>query len=362
MIDVYGTVTEYMGTAYTGRGIVHKYNELIASAAETVFLKCPPTNAVSTLLNQTAMSYVKRGFDIDKFMNPAHSEIVDAVFVKGLNLLFLQASHPIALEPSNIGGSHRVVSFYDIYHEEKLREQNEFIVEKLAESDVALEKALQTLAEALIIHDEWESVNIARMMWGPHEQLIASLREELFGTIMLNKKATVTQRLIGSLSAGGARDFIASITKDVDRRILIKGLPGTGKSTLMKALGAEGEKRGFDVLYGWCGLDSNGVDVVLFKELSLCFIDATSPHVYDLERPGDELLDLVNMCVEDQDAEDKISIIEAAYKEKILDAAGYMQTFAQAESAIKVAMDLAIKVDVFEHKANKIINHPLDDI
>ena len=74
----------------------------------------------------------------------------------------------------------------------------------------------------------------------------------------------------------------------------------------MKALGAEAEKRGFDVQYGWCGLDPAGVDLVLFPELSVCLLDATEPHVYDVERPGDELLDLVHMCEEDAEAEEEI--------------------------------------------------------
>ena len=46
---MYGTITQYMGTAYTGAGISHKYDKLIASASETFFLKCPPTNAISNV-------------------------------------------------------------------------------------------------------------------------------------------------------------------------------------------------------------------------------------------------------------------------------------------------------------------------
>ena len=131
---MYGTVTEYMGTAYTGLGISHKYDELIASASKTIFLKCPPTNAISKLLNETGSHFVKRGFDIDRFMNPTHPDKTDAIFVKGPNLLFIQASHPVALEPTDIGGKHRVVSFYDIYNEAKLREQNDVIVEEVGGS------------------------------------------------------------------------------------------------------------------------------------------------------------------------------------------------------------------------------------
>lgn len=355
---MYGTITQYMGTAYTGLGISHKYDTLIASASETTFLKCPPTNMLSTVLHETAMNYVKRGFDVDKFMDPVQPEKTDAIFVKGPNLLFIQASHPIALEPSEIGGRHRVISFYDVYDEKKLRERNGLIVENLTEAEGALRKALQSLADAKEIHDEWEVVNIKRMMWEQHENLIQSLKEELFGTIQLNKKTTVSHRLIGSLTSGGAQDFIPSITKRLERRILIKGLPGTGKSTLMKALGAEAERRGFDVLYGWCGLDPMGVDLVQIPELSVCLLDATQPHVYDVERPGDELLDLVSMCVKDAEAEREIDLIREAYTEKILDATGYMQAYAQAENRVKVTMDSAIKQAVFESKSKVLLELP----
>lgn len=351
-----GTITQYMGTAYTGAGITHKYDNLITAASQTIFLKCPPTNAISTVLNEAAAHYVKQGYNVDRFMDPVQPDKTDAIYIKGPDVLILQASHPIALEPADIGGKHKVISFYDVYDEVKLREQNASIVKLVEESGNALKKALKSLEDAKGIHDDWESVNIKRMMWDVHVNQIEALKEELFGTIKLNKETAISHRLIGSLTSGGAQDFISSITKRIVRRILIKGLPGTGKSTLMKSLGAEAEKRGFDVQYGWCGLDPAGVDLVLFPELSVCLIDATVPHVYDLERPGDELLDLVRMCEEDAGAEEEISVIREAYAEKILDATGYMQSYAQAENSMKVLMDSAIITSVFEKKTNTLLN------
>ncbi len=35
-------------------------------------------------------------------------------------------------------------------------------------------------------------------------------------------------------------------------------------------------------------LDPAGIDLVLFPELSICFLDATKPHEYDPELKGDE--------------------------------------------------------------------------
>jgi len=351
-----GTITQYMGTAYTGAGISHKYDKLIASASQTLFLKCPPTNAISIVLNEAVAHYVKQGYDIDRFMDPIQPDKTDAIYIKGPNILILQASHPVALEPTDIGGKHKVISFYDVYDEEKLREQNGSIVKMLTESSVAIKKALQALEDAKGIHDDWEKVNIRRMMWDLHVDKINSLKEELFGTIQLNKVSVVSHRLIGSLTSRGAQDFMSSITKKIDRRMLIKAFPGTGKSTLMKTLGAEAEKRGFDVQYGWCGLDPSGVDLVLFPELSVCILDATEPHVYDVERTGDELLDFVNLCEEDAGAEEEISVIREAYAEKMLDATGYMQSYAQAENSMKVMMDSAIIRSVFEKKTGSLLS------
>ncbi len=352
---MYGTVTKYMGTAYTGLGIAHQYEKIIASAKETIFLKCPPTTALSTLLNETAMHYIKRGFDVDKLMSPTQVDETDAIFIKGLNLFFLQASHPVALEPTNLGGRHRVISFYDMYHESQLRDQNEMIIESLREAEKSLDKTLQSLAGAKKIHDEWEEVNIARMNWEMHEALIASLKKELFSTMMLNKKSDVSHRLVGSLTGAGADDYIGSITRRMQRRMLIKGLAGTGKSTIMRALGEEAERRGFDVLYGWCGLDPTGVDLVLFPELSVCLFDATAPHEYEVERDGDEVVDLLPMCAESKEAEALISAIEKRYRKKILDATGYMQAYAQAEKQIKLYMDNSIRNAAFQEKSKELL-------
>ncbi|QTD40685.1 hypothetical protein [Sporosarcina sp. Te-1] len=354
MVTIYGTITEYMGTAYTGHGISHKYDKLIETAEQVIFLKGAPTNALSPLLQDIASHFIKRGLYVDRFMNPIQPDKTDAVFIRGENLLILQASHPVAVEPIELGGRHKVVSFYDVYDERKLKELNKIVIESKAEAEDALHKTLSSLSDAKQIHDDWEAVNIVRMMWEEHEQVIESLKQELFGTMKLHKESAVAHRIIGSLAAGGAKDFIPSITYRTQRRILIKGLSGSGKSTLMKALGKEAERRGIDVLYGWCGLDPASVDLVLFPELSVCLFDATKPHEYEPELKGDEILDLLSLCTEDPEAEEKIAPIEEAYKEKILDASGYMHAYANAMREVKGSLDSAINQKVFTERATAV--------
>ncbi|MDN4606071.1 hypothetical protein [Sporosarcina highlanderae] len=351
MVIIYGTITEYMGTAYTGRGIAHKYETLITTAEKTIFLKAPPTNALSDLLKQAAGHFLKRGYDVDRFNDPVEPDNTEAIFVRDLNLFIIQASHPVALEPTELGGRHHVISFYDAFDTKKLVAQKDEMIAITQESDELLSKMLQSMKNALLIHDDWEKVNINRMMWKEHENMIESLKKELFGTMKLHKKSTVSHRIAGSLSVGGARDFLPSITYKMKRRILMKGLSGTGKSTMLKALGKEAERRGIDVLYGWCGLDPKSVDLVLLPELSVCLFDATQPHEYDPDGPTDEILDLVSMCEENAEADEKIREISARYKEKIMDGTGYMHAFAQVEGRLRQIMDKAIVRKKFDEKA-----------
>ena len=76
--------------------------------------------------------------------------------------------------------------------------------------------------------------------------------------------------------------------------IILKGGPGTGKSTIMKKVAEKLEKRGYYVERGYCSADPNSLDIVLAPEIGFSILDGTSPHVLDPVLPGvsDHIVDL----------------------------------------------------------------------
>ena len=71
------------------------------------------------------------------------------------------------------------------------------------------------------------------------------------------------------------------------RRIyILKGGPGTGKSTMMKKIASIAQSRGFDVEYICCSSDPDSLDGVIIAELSVAVLDGTAPHVTDPIYPG----------------------------------------------------------------------------
>lgn len=71
------------------------------------------------------------------------------------------------------------------------------------------------------------------------------------------------------------------------RRIyILKGGPGTGKSTLMRDIGWNAEKLGYDVEYIACSSDTHSLDGILIPSLSVAVLDGTAPHMTDPVYPG----------------------------------------------------------------------------
>ncbi len=67
---------------------------------------------------------------------------------------------------------------------------------------------------------------------------------------------------------------------------LIKGGPGTGKSSIMKKVASKAESFGFNVERIHCSSDPLSLDAVMIPEINTSIADATSPHVINPVYPG----------------------------------------------------------------------------
>jgi hypothetical protein len=88
-------------------------------------------------------------------------------------------------------------------------------------------------------------------------------------------------------------DYITDLEK-CDRRLIIKGGPGTGKSTMMKRIGEFMAERGFYTELFYCSSDNDSLDGLSVPDLGFTIVDGTAPHTIDPSLPGarDEIVNL----------------------------------------------------------------------
>lgn len=123
----------------------------------------------------------------------------------------------------------------------------------------------------------------------------------------------------------GFKSFYKDIFGNLNRLYIIKGGPGTGKSTLMRKVADEAGIQGYNVEFFYCSSDPTSLDGVIISSLGIGIVDGTAPHLMDADLPGarDEIVNLCDFWKSEKLRESR-SDIELLNKRK---SAGYSTVF-----------------------------------
>lgn len=182
-----------------------------------------------------------------------------------------------------------------------------------------MDKAFKFFKEALSVHDEWEDIYKKATDYPALDAFTSACIDRLLEGKSQDKTGCITNRFFGSATINGSVDYVEVLSQGL-KRYLIKGRPGTGKSTFMKKLAKRACEQGFFVECYHCSFDPHSLDMVVIRELGFCLFDATPPHEYAPTLDDDEVIDLYQAAVEtDTDIKftKEISVISRAYKDNI---------------------------------------------
>ncbi|MGE8204898.1 PRK06851 family protein [Heyndrickxia sp. NPDC080065] len=90
----------------------------------------------------------------------------------------------------------------------------------------------------------------------------------------------------GGNTGRGFYSLFESNVKGLDRLFILKGGPGTGKSSLMKRLADEWGTKGYDLEIIHCSSDNDSIDGVMIPKLKFGMVDGTAPHIIEPTAPG----------------------------------------------------------------------------
>ncbi|MCM3664537.1 PRK06851 family protein [Mesobacillus subterraneus] len=90
----------------------------------------------------------------------------------------------------------------------------------------------------------------------------------------------------GGNTARGFYSLYDSNLQGLSRLFILKGGPGTGKSSLMKKIGNVWLEKGYDIEFLHCSSDNKSIDGVLIPKLNAGIVDGTAPHVIEPKAPG----------------------------------------------------------------------------
>ncbi|MDA3733830.1 ATPase [Niameybacter massiliensis] len=114
----------------------------------------------------------------------------------------------------------------------------------------------------------------------------------------MTQTGTIKHVFPASNTPHGFHSFFNYILPQTEAKQLyiIKGGPGTGKSSFMKRVGNYATEQGLDVEFFHCSSDPGSLDALVIPSLKIAFLDGTAPHVVDPITPGvtDQILNFGN--------------------------------------------------------------------
>ncbi|MGJ0846010.1 ATP-binding protein [Tissierella praeacuta] len=99
---------------------------------------------------------------------------------------------------------------------------------------------------------------------------------------------------------------------------ILKGMPGGGKSSLMKEIGERIFHEGYSIEYHHCPSDPNSIDGIVICELDIAIVDGTPPHTIEPLYPGltDKIIDLAEFIDSHSLESNKAEIVKAKINNK----------------------------------------------
>ena len=137
--------------------------------------------------------------------------------------------------------------------------------------------------------------------------------------------------------------------ENIRHRYIIKGGPGTGKSSFIRRVGESAARRGLPVEYYYCSSDTDSLDGAVIGG-SIAIFDGTAPHSYDTVLPGvrDEILNLGQFWNSRRLLENETQIRECAS----LKSSAYKRAYGYLSAALATSRtaDGAVRECVLEEK------------
>jgi hypothetical protein len=134
---------------------------------------------------------------------------------------------------------------------------------------------------------------------------------------------------------------------EANRIFVLKGGPGTGKSSLIRKIGQTLCEMGYDIEFMHCSSDNNALDGVTIPRIKVAVFDGTTPHEMDLVYPGavDEIINLGDYWKSQGffNSREKIIWLKSQIKEAFTAAYRYLKAAAilkeDTESIYEYALD-----------------------
>ncbi len=288
-----GRIRKLFPGGNTAYGFHSFYDHIVRPGANRIFvIKGGPGVGKSTFMRAIADKLVNRGHDVELHHCSSDNGSIDGVYIPALDVALIDGTAPHIVDPKNPGAVDEIVHLGDHWDLEGLRGNKGEILATNREVARSFNRAYDYLAAARGFNDCLESYMMDTGALDINKANAATERlfARVFGASRGNGPVRVRRLFASGITPEGPRNYLETLVGHLSKRFILKGQPGTGRSTMVRRIAERAEIKGFSIEAFHCSLDPERLDHLIIPDLSIAIVNGSDPHAYS-PKEGDTVIE-----------------------------------------------------------------------
>lgn len=334
------SIRHYYAGVYSSKGYYSLHSEALKQLTKIYVLDGPPGTGKSTLMRKAGLVLMDAGYSLDYIHTPLDQQSIEGVLFPELSIGIITNKWLEHVDPTEITGELVTIDFHPFINQESIVSNEEAINKLNDDLEDTINEVYKSFKAAKELHIKKEEIYLSMMNFDKANEVTEQLLQTIFERChsKYTDLATEISLFFGAATPEGPVNFIENLTADANRRVIIKGRPGSGKSTMMKKIVSKAKELGYSVAIFPCGFDPSSLDMVWIDELKTAVLDGTSPHEINPFRDVDEVVDMFELCIDpavEQTHATELNELDLGYKQLMTEGKNLLSRARQIEKSIE---------------------------
>ena len=304
-----GKMRKLFPGANTSNGFYSYFNYIIPKDVNRIFcLKGGPGVGKSSLMKKVAREFAERGYDVEVFPCSSDPGSLDAVVIKKLKVVLLDATAPHIVDPKIPGAIDEIVNFGDFWNVDNLENNKIEISQCNKEISGCFQRAFKYLKAAEPIFYDIEVKNSDAMDFGKLNKFTEEFMEELFKGVENKGVFSMPRHLFGTaITPIGHIDYADSLLQDAKKVYYLDGKIGYGKTTFLKRIYEKAVLKGLKVEVFHYPLIPEKIEGIMIEDLGIAITTSSLFKDQDTINLGEFVnKSKIDECKEELESDEKI--------------------------------------------------------
>lgn len=275
-------ITFYLG-ANTPSGFVSRFEKVVSNAEcdKAYVIKSGPGTGKSTFMKKIVATAEDKGYTAERYYCSSDVNSLDGLYIHEKDFSMIDGTPPHTVEPCYPGAQETILSFYESFDVDYLKEHRSDIVDLFVKNKFCHDRATRYLAAAGSILGDNMQISKKHMLEDKISKYVSKFESKIPAKAT---KSAEKLRFLSAITNEGVVAFTETISALADEIYIINDSYGSVSKTIMDGIHSLAIKKGQDIITCYCPMSPfEKIEHIFIPELKMAFVTSNAFHPIEIE-------------------------------------------------------------------------------